>query len=156
MAENQARRDASEAGPGWRIRVCCDQNGIVMQKEKKPDQEPGLNLFSGENRGDRCNYALLQGSAIIEISYVRYNEIAYSPTTLVSIQPRRYICAASSRAQSKRRIIHDFAPRRWLVTRIGAASTVAKQHVGELPQHIRKYPCYPSGSSSYNEVNESN
>jgi hypothetical protein len=117
--------------------VCCDQYGAVHgRKKKSPINEPGLNLFSEENRGDRCNYALLKGSAIIEISNVGYNEIAYSPATLISIQPRRYVCAASSRAQSKGRIIHDFAPRRCLATRISAASTVAKQHVGELPQHI--------------------
>jgi hypothetical protein len=65
--------------------VCCDQNGFfAMQKEKKPDQEPGLNLFSEENRGDRCNYAVLQASAIIDSSNVRYHEIEYLSATPVS------------------------------------------------------------------------
>jgi hypothetical protein len=127
----------------------------MAERKKARSIEPGLNLFSEENRGDKCDYALLKDSAIIEISNVGYNEIAYSPATLISLQPHRYICAASSRAQSKGRIIHDFALSRSLAARNRAASTVAKQHVCELPQHIRNNPCYPSGSSAYNEVNES-
>jgi hypothetical protein len=123
------------------------------RKKKSPIGKPGLNLFSEENRGDRCDYALLQAPTIIEKSNVGYHRNAYFWATLISLLTIRYVCAASSRAQSKGRIIHDFVDRRSCTTR-SAGAAVAKQHDCQLPQHIRKYPCYPSGSSSNNEVNE--
>jgi hypothetical protein len=49
-AENQARRDASEAGTGWRNRVCCDQYGDMHgRKKKSPINRTGLeSIFRGE------------------------------------------------------------------------------------------------------------
>jgi hypothetical protein len=53
-------------------------------RKKKPDAGPGLNLFSEENRGDRCNYAGRTLIAIIERSNIGYHEILYFRATLVS------------------------------------------------------------------------
>jgi hypothetical protein len=54
------------------------------RKKKSPIVEPGLNLFSEENRGDRCHYAVMRVPAIIEKSNVGYNRNAYFPATLLS------------------------------------------------------------------------
>jgi hypothetical protein len=99
------------------------------RKKKSPIVEPGLNLFSEENRGDRCNYAAMKAAAIIEYANVGYKENAYHAATLISLATTRYVCAASSRAQSKGRIIHDFVPRRSAALRIagpGNAKTTGR------------------------------
>ena len=126
-----------------------------MAEKKSPINEPGLGLFSEENRVDKYNYAALKDSAIIAISNVGYNEIVYSPeNSLASNLPARLRCIkpyAGQEADHTR-----FRAASLLGEAIGATLTVAKQHACELPQHIRNYPCYPSGSTAYNEVNESN
>jgi hypothetical protein len=110
------------------------------RKKKSPIVEPGLNLFSEENRGDRCHYGAMRAWAIIERSNVGHHENAYFKATLISLQPTRYVCAASSRAQSKGRIIHDFVLPRSAMLRIWPASAVAKQHVGEFAPAQAKVP----------------
>jgi hypothetical protein len=105
------------------------------RKKKSPIAEPGLNLFSEENRGDRCNYAARRTAAIIEKSNVRYNGNAYFAATLISSLTTWHVCAASSRAQSKGRMIHDFVLRRSAGFQIGrpgsgktTAPTIAAAH----------------------------
>jgi hypothetical protein len=64
--------------------VCAVIKMALCMAKKKPDQEPGLNLFSEENRGDRCNYALRKIIAIIERSNMGYHQIEYFAATPVS------------------------------------------------------------------------
>jgi hypothetical protein len=68
--------------------------------KKSPSSENGLEA--------NFYYAAKQFVAIIEISNMGYNLYAYQRRTCFPTLGS--VCARASRAQGKRRIIHDFAP----------------------------------------------
>jgi hypothetical protein len=68
--------------------------------KKSPSAENGLEAI--------FYYAAKQYFAIIEISNMGYNLYAYQRRTCFPTLGS--VCARASRAQGKRRIIHDFAP----------------------------------------------
>ena len=68
--------------------------------KKSPSSENGLEA--------NFYYAAKQFFAIIEISNMGYNLYAYQ--RLTCFPTLGSVCARASRAQGKRRIIHDFAP----------------------------------------------